>query len=125
MEPHFDIPEGRLCALLQQHKEWGPVKLPVSLQNGLTPDQERDLMLILEDRRVTDLSAQFWQKRNLIDNGWLPTQENVNKLPGPLRQYIHDLETRCDPAGEVRRLVCATDTITQLSIAIAEKDENS
>jgi len=36
-----------------------------------------------------------------IAPGWLPTTENVNALPDPLRRYIHDLETRCDPSGEV------------------------
>ncbi len=33
-----------------------------------------------------------------------PTPEGVNALPEPLRQYIHDLETRCDPAGDVQRI---------------------
>ena len=34
---------------------------------------------------------------------WLPTTENVNALPEPLRRYITDMETLCDPSG----LVCA------------------
>jgi hypothetical protein len=28
----------------------------------------------------------------------------VNALPEPLRRYIHDLATRCDPAGDVRTI---------------------
>jgi len=35
---------------------------------------------------------------------WKPTAAAINALPGPLRQHIHDLETRCDPAGEVAEL---------------------
>lgn len=27
--------------------------------------------------------------------------QNINSLPEPLRRYIHDLETVCDPAGDV------------------------
>lgn len=30
------------------------------------------------------------------------TADQVNALPDPLRRYIHDLETRADPAGEVQ-----------------------
>ena len=26
-----------------------------------------------------------------IPDGWLPTAENINKLPGPVRSYIHEL----------------------------------
>lgn len=38
----------------------------------------------------------------LIPNDWTPTADNVNALPEPLRRYIHDIETNCDPAGMVR-----------------------
>jgi hypothetical protein len=31
---------------------------------------------------------------------WKPTPENINALPEPIRQYIHDLATVCDPAGD-------------------------
>jgi hypothetical protein len=37
-----------------------------------------------------------------ISDDWLPTSKNINALPDPLRQFIHDLETLCDPAGIVR-----------------------
>ena len=40
---------------------------------------------------------------------WKPTVAAINALPGPLRQYIHDLETRCDPAGEVAGLTLTRD----------------
>jgi hypothetical protein len=32
---------------------------------------------------------------------WKPSKETINALPQPLRGYIMDLETICDPAGEV------------------------
>jgi len=35
-------------------------------------------------------------------NNFKPTAEQINKLPEPLRKYIHDLETLCDPAGLVQ-----------------------
>jgi hypothetical protein len=36
--------------------------------------------------------------------GWLPTAANVNALPEGIRRYVHDLETRCDPAGDVQKM---------------------
>ena len=42
--------------------------------------------------------------------GWLPTPANVNALPEGLRRYIHDLETRCDPAGDVQTMALRDDT---------------
>lgn len=39
-----------------------------------------------------------------IPPDWMPTAESVNALPDPLRRYIHELETVCDPAGDVREL---------------------
>jgi hypothetical protein len=54
---------------------------------------------------------------------WVPTAENVNALPGPVRQYVHDLETRCDPSGDVRELVVARDTANQLESRIEELEE--
>src|SRR5215469_6767702 len=36
--------------------------------------------------------------------GWLPTAENVNALPEGVRRYVHDLETRCDPAHDAQKM---------------------
>lgn len=36
-----------------------------------------------------------------IADTWTPTPANINALPEPLRAYIHDLSTNCDPAGIV------------------------
>lgn len=48
------------------------------------------------------------------DKPWLPTPENVNALPEPVRAYIHQLETRADPAGDLRARVIAEDTVRAL-----------
>lgn len=32
---------------------------------------------------------------------WTPTPANINALPRNVRRYVHELETICDPAGEV------------------------
>ena len=39
-----------------------------------------------------------------IPPDWQPVVANVNALPPPLRAYIHNLETVCDPSGDVREL---------------------
>ena len=49
----------------------------------------------------------------MTDN-WLPTPEHINALPAPIRRYIHHLETRCDPAGEVAELMLTRDQNAQL-----------
>ena len=38
-----------------------------------------------------------------IPDDWLPTSENLNALPEPLRKYIHDLHTASDNATLVRQ----------------------
>ncbi len=47
---------------------------------------------------------------------WTPTAENINNLPDPLRSYIHDLETRCDPASDVRTLAVLREQIQQITV---------
>lgn len=51
---------------------------------------------------------------------WSPTLENINNLPDGLREYVHDLQTRCDPAGEVAQLIIAKDTIRQIEKEIGD-----
>lgn len=33
-----------------------------------------------------------------------PDADHINALPGPLQRYLHDLETRVDPAGDVAEI---------------------
>jgi len=51
-------------------------------------------------------------------DSWLPTAENINALPHPLRSYIHQLE-RCDPSGDTQELVIARETCRVLDIRLA------
>lgn len=48
-------------------------------------------------------------------DGWLPTPDNINALPGPVKRFIHDLETNCDPAGIIRENIVGGDIITALT----------
>ena len=52
--------------------------------------------------------------------GWLPEPANINALPAPVRQYIHDLEARCDPAGEVAELTLIRDQNRMLQARIVQ-----
>lgn len=54
---------------------------------------------------------------------WIPTADAINALPEPLRRYIHDIETRCDPAGDIRELTLARDTIRYLEAQLREANE--
>lgn len=54
-----------------------------------------------------------------IDTTRWPTSTQINVLPKPIRDYIHDLNAGYDPRGDVRRQVielhCARETIDALS----------
>jgi hypothetical protein len=39
-----------------------------------------------------------------IPPNWTPTPASIAALPEPLRRYIHNLETSCDPAGDVAEI---------------------
>lgn len=51
----------------------------------------------------------------MTDATWLPTAENINALPAPVRAYIHALEANCDPAGTVADTIIKADTIRALA----------
>lgn len=55
-----------------------------------------------------------------IPKGWTPTDDNVNALPVPLRMYIHDLETQCDPAGILRENVLLKDENQAMRLKLRE-----
>lgn len=56
-----------------------------------------------------------------VHDDWLPTPENINALPTPLREYIHNLATNFDPAGIVRENILIKDTCKALVIRLEEK----
>jgi len=47
---------------------------------------------------------------------FIPDAAHINALPEPIRQYIHDLETRCDPAGDVQTIACLRQRVAALTI---------
>ena len=44
-----------------------------------------------------------------------PTSAEINALPAPLRRFICDLETRCDPAGDLRTIAALREQVTGLA----------
>jgi len=56
-------------------------------------------------------------------HGWLPDPEHINALPQPLRDYIHDLETRADPAGDVAQIAFLKETVDALVIRVRELEQ--
>jgi hypothetical protein len=44
----------------------------------------------------------------------------INALPERVRSFIHDLETRADPAGDVRRAHIAEENVAALTAKLAE-----
>lgn len=51
---------------------------------------------------------------------WQPTPDNINALPDGVREFVHDLQTRCDPAGEIARCRLAEDENRMLRAALAK-----
>lgn len=49
-----------------------------------------------------------------------PTPAEINALPEKVRHFIHDLESRCDPAGELQELACLRQNVAALSAALVE-----
>lgn len=49
-----------------------------------------------------------------IPDDWRPTPENINGLPPPLQDYIHELEARADPAGDVQTIALLKDQVEAL-----------
>jgi hypothetical protein len=47
-----------------------------------------------------------------------PTSPQINRPPLPVRRYIHDLETRSDPAGDLRRLAEAEMLVASLAATV-------
>lgn len=49
-----------------------------------------------------------------------PDAEHINGLPEPMRQFIHDLETRADPAGDCAARITLIDRVEAL---VSERSE--
>lgn len=51
------------------------------------------------------------------------TVDEINALPERVRAYVHDLETRCDPSGDVQRIASLTEQRDALVLANREQRE--
>lgn len=54
-------------------------------------------------------AKKYLEGSNLSMNNFVPTPDNINLLPEPLRKYIHDLEALCEPAGIVAENILTHD----------------
>lgn len=71
-------------------------------------------------------ARELWNGRvEIVPSNWIPTSENINSLPMPLRDYICDLETNCDPAGLVQENACLKETVKALEIKLEEKEKQN
>ena len=51
---------------------------------------------------------------------FIPDADHINALPGPVRRYIRDLETRADPAGDVAEIALLKENNAALWARIRE-----
>ena len=51
--------------------------------------------------------------------GWNATSAEINALPEAVRRWVHDLQTRCDPAGDLQARRISEDAVAGLR---AERD---
>ena len=71
-------------------------------------------------RNRFDWRRDFRGQNVFVPRGWRPTKRNLNRLPMPLRHFIHALLTECDPAGTVRENVLVKEENEALRRMIAE-----
>ena len=84
-------------------------------------DRELGRELWWELSQVVKRLDSSWRAIN-AEQDWnpLPIVERINNLPEWLRRYVHDIEARCDPAGDVRTITELRDTIRALEARISE-----
>lgn len=62
--------------------------------------------------------ARVKEKINELMETWLPTAENIEALPEPVRKYIAELETNCDPPSMVRENVILKENCKALELKV-------
>jgi hypothetical protein len=67
-----------------------------------------------------DWRKEYRARTVFIPKRWRPTGRNINRLPLPLRNFIHALQTDCDPAGTIRENVLIKDENYALREKIGE-----
>ena len=96
-----DDPNKRLCSLIVQHHLGG---------RGGVPHEPNSMSCIECDNEAFHASSESRQAETRE-----PLSARINALPEWARQYIHDIETRCDPAGDIRTITELRDTIRALT----------
>lgn len=70
---------------------------------------------------IIGLAERAYNRLNgLFNPKWLPTSENINSLPEPVRNYIHDLISNTDPANMVSENTLLRDQTRMLDAKIAK-----
>lgn len=69
----------------------------------------------------TAINIVRYMQKPEIKKDWLPTAENINALPKPVRKYIADLETNADPPSMVADNIILRDTIKTLEKMLEER----
>src|SRR5215471_7605510 len=86
---------------------------PSSVVHALMPSVVRFMLQAFLEIDATEVAIAGGE-------GWLPSAENVNALPEGIRRYVHDLETRYDPAHDVQKMARQADTIRALHAKVEE-----
>ncbi len=86
-------------------------------------EAQRDVLIAARQRAEAAEAALTAQREQL--DAFIPDSAHINALPEPIRRYIHDLETQCDPAGLVRENTIARDTIRSLEQQVATQGEEN
>lgn len=77
---------------------------------GLTVEIDEERQAYTQLKEIVEIVLNF-----------TPTAEYINALPESIRNFIHDIETNCDPSGIIRENVLLKDTIEALRIKIQQK----
>jgi BMFP domain-containing protein YqiC len=71
------------------------------------------------------LSAAEQRNQELDEGDAILLPSEVNSLPKRVRSYIHDVETKCDPAGDIRTIGVLRDTVRALEAQIGELEQQN
>lgn len=76
-----------------------------------------------QESELTRSLADAQEAHVKVNTDWTPTSANINALPDAIRGYIHDLETRADPAHEIREIWLLRDQLSALTRSLANAQE--
>lgn len=86
--------------LTMRNNQWGPIKVPESLKALYeeSSDAGRDFRIICEDRRVTDLSADYWMRQSREKEKALrETAQHVTALIDAAKCVMYELDKGVKP----------------------------